>query len=59
MFMTSKEMAEDMYAAMECRGFTGQYRVHNKFKVTCCRRYLYVHQYRNRYYFYVLGKELI
>ena len=34
MFITSKEMAEDMYAAMECRGFTGQYHVYSKFKVT-------------------------
>jgi len=27
MFLKSKEMAEEMYAAMECRGFTGTYRV--------------------------------
>jgi cobalt/nickel transport system permease protein len=26
-FLKSKAMAEDMYAAMECRGFTGEYRV--------------------------------
>jgi cobalt/nickel transport system permease protein len=26
MFLKSKEMAEEMYAAMECRGFTGTYR---------------------------------
>lgn len=25
MFLKSKEMAEDMYGAMECRGFTGEY----------------------------------
>ena len=25
MFIKSKEMAEEMYAAMECRGFTGEY----------------------------------
>ena len=25
LFLKSKEMAEDMYAAMECRGFTGEY----------------------------------
>jgi cobalt/nickel transport system permease protein len=29
MFIKSKEMAEDMYSAMECRGFTGEYRVIN------------------------------
>ena len=34
MFIQSKEMAEDMYAAMECRGFTGEYRVNNKFKLS-------------------------
>jgi cobalt/nickel transport system permease protein len=34
MFIKSKEMAEDMYAAMECRGFTGEYQVYNKFKFT-------------------------
>jgi cobalt/nickel transport system permease protein len=32
MFIKSKEMAEDMYAAMECRGFTGEYQVYNNFK---------------------------
>jgi cobalt/nickel transport system permease protein len=26
LFLKSKEMAEEMYAAMECRGFTGEYR---------------------------------
>ena len=34
MFIKSKEMAEDMYTAMECRGFTGEYRIYNKFKFT-------------------------
>ena len=32
MFIKSKEMAEDTYAAMECRGFTGEYRIYRKFK---------------------------
>jgi len=32
MFIKSKEMAEDTYAAMECRGFTGVYRMYRKFK---------------------------
>lgn len=32
MFIKSKEMAEEMYGAMECRGFTGTYRVYNNFK---------------------------
>jgi ABC-type cobalt transport system, permease component CbiQ and related transporters len=31
MFIKSKEMAEDMYAAMECRGFTGEYHIKRKF----------------------------
>lgn len=30
MFIKSKEMAEDMYLAMECRGFTGEYKVINR-----------------------------
>lgn len=34
MFIKSKEMSEDMYSAMECRGFTGEYRVNRRFKVT-------------------------
>jgi cobalt/nickel transport system permease protein len=34
MFIKSKEMAEDMYSAMECRGFTGEYHIYNKFKFT-------------------------
>jgi cobalt/nickel transport system permease protein len=32
MFIKSKEMAEEMHSAMECRGFTGEYKVYNKFK---------------------------
>jgi len=31
-FIKSKEMAEDMYAAMECRGFTGEYHVEQKYR---------------------------
>lgn len=34
LFIKSREMSEDMYAAMECRGFTGEYHVREKFKVT-------------------------
>lgn len=34
MFIKSKERAEDMYSAMECRGFTGDYRVYKKFRLT-------------------------
>jgi cobalt/nickel transport system permease protein len=29
-FIKSKEMAEDMYSAMECRGYTGEYRSKSK-----------------------------
>ena len=32
MFIKSKEMAEEMYGAMECRGFTGEYKAHGKYK---------------------------
>lgn len=42
MFIKSREMAEDMYSAMECRGFTGEYHVVNnriKLKFT---DYLYI-----------------
>lgn len=34
MFIKSKEMAEDMYAAMECRGFTGEYKIYSKLKIS-------------------------
>ncbi len=34
LFIKSREMAEDMHAAMECRGFTGEYRVYTKLKLT-------------------------
>lgn len=34
MFIESKEMADDMYNAMACRGFTGEYRVFNHFRFT-------------------------
>lgn len=33
MFLKSREMSEEMYEAMECRGFTGQYIVKRKFKI--------------------------
>jgi cobalt/nickel transport system permease protein len=29
MFIKSKEMSEDMYSAMECRGYTGEYHIAN------------------------------
>ena len=31
MFLKSRDMSEDMYMAMECRGFSGEYRVYQKF----------------------------
>lgn len=31
LFIKSRDMAEDMYAAMECRGFTGEYNIYQKF----------------------------
>jgi len=34
MFIKSKEMADEMYIAMECRGFTGEYHVYSNFKFT-------------------------
>ncbi|MGB4587817.1 MAG: energy-coupling factor transporter transmembrane component T [Clostridiaceae bacterium] len=33
MFLKSREMAEDMYSAMECRGFTGEYKSHRSFRL--------------------------
>ncbi len=33
LFLKSKEMAEEMYAAMECRCFTGEYRVSSKLRL--------------------------
>lgn len=34
MFIKSKEMAEDMYSAMECRGFTGEYHLPRKIRLS-------------------------
>ena len=34
LFIKSKEMSEDMYSAMECRGFTGEYLIYKRFKFT-------------------------
>jgi cobalt/nickel transport system permease protein len=34
LFIKSKEMAEEMYSAMECRGFTGEYRVYSRLRIT-------------------------
>lgn len=34
MFIKSKEMSEDMYSAMECRGFTGEYKINKNFKIS-------------------------
>lgn len=33
LFIKSKEIAEEMYGAMECRGFTGEYKLYKKFKL--------------------------
>lgn len=33
MFLKSRIMAEEMYGAMTCRGFTGEYPVHDRFRV--------------------------
>ncbi len=41
LFLRSKEMAEDMYSVMECRGFTGSYRVRRRFRFTAAD-FLYV-----------------
>lgn len=40
-FLQSKEMAEDMYHAMECRGFTGEYHIYHKSKLKWMD-YLYI-----------------
>jgi cobalt/nickel transport system permease protein len=41
MFIKSKEMAEELYAAMECRGFTGEYPVSNQLQCTLTD-YIYI-----------------
>ena len=41
LFIKSKEMSEDMYAAMECRGFTGEYYVYNNFRLNIAD-YIYI-----------------
>lgn len=43
LFLKSKTMGEEMYSAMECRGFTGEYIVYSKFKFTAADAiYLFV-----------------
>ena len=34
LFFKTKSMGEDMYSAMECRGFTGEYVSYKKFRFT-------------------------
>ncbi|ERI94924.1 cobalt transport protein [Clostridiales bacterium oral taxon 876 str. F0540] len=34
LFLKSKETGEEMYAAMECRGFTGEYSYSSKFRIS-------------------------
>ena len=34
LFLKSREMSEEMYHAMTCRGFTGEYRTHDRFRFT-------------------------
>lgn len=34
LFIKSRVMSEDMYSAMECRGFTGEYRSYDRLKIT-------------------------
>ena len=41
LFLKSKEMAEEMYYAMECRGFTGEYQAYNNFKMRLAD-YIYI-----------------
>lgn len=41
MFLQSKEMAENMYHAMECRGFSGEYHIYSKSKLKWMD-YLYI-----------------
>ncbi|MEA4894042.1 MAG: energy-coupling factor transporter transmembrane component T [Oscillospiraceae bacterium] len=33
LFIKSKEMSEEMYSAMECRGFTGEYKIRDRFRI--------------------------
>lgn len=41
LFIKSREMSEDMYAAMECRGFTGEYHIYDKFQIKLAD-YIYI-----------------
>ena len=34
LFLKSQEMTEEMHGAMECRGFTGEYKAYRKFKIS-------------------------
>ena len=41
LFIKSREMSEEMYSAMECRGFTGEYHIYDKFKIKLAD-YIYI-----------------
>lgn len=41
LFIKSREMSEEMYSAMECRGFTGEYHIYDSFKIRLAD-YIYI-----------------
>jgi len=56
LFLKSRDMSEEMYTAMECRGFTGEYRAYQKFTfgpadacylaINAAIIYIFIHLYR-------------
>ncbi|MEY8000262.1 energy-coupling factor transporter transmembrane component T [Clostridium sp. Mt-5] len=59
LFLKSKEMGDEMYYAMECRGFTGEYISHAKFKFKFTDfLYLIVNIFIIIMYFYITGMRL-
>jgi len=54
MFLISKDMAEEMYSAMECRGFTGEYYINSNFKINFFDMlYLLIHAILILLFFYI------
>jgi cobalt/nickel transport system permease protein len=59
LFLKSKEMGDEMYCAMECRGFTGEYISHAKFKFKLVDfLYLMANIFIIGMYFYITGMRL-
>jgi cobalt/nickel transport system permease protein len=59
LFIKSRDMSEDMYYAMECRGFTGEYRADGQIPLHRLRRGVYPAQRRLRLAVRIFSKSCL